>query len=103
MLIRRLLELGAQVKAHDPEAMENVRAEMGDKIHYCDQPMDTLEDVDGLAIVTEWSQFRTPDFEEMKSRMKQPVVFDGRNLYDPQVLAEQGFTYYSIGRPVAGG
>ncbi len=103
VLIRKLLEFGAQVKSHDPEAMENVRAEMGTRIEYCEQPMDTLDDVDGLAIVTEWSQFRTPDFEDMKARMKQPVVFDGRNLYDPQILAELGFTYYSIGRPVAGG
>ncbi len=63
------------------------------------QTMDTLDGADALAIMTEWSEFRTPDFEEMKQRMRSPVIFDGRNLFDPEILREVGFTYYSIGRP----
>ena len=104
VLIDRLLDLGAKVRAHDPEAINNVREIYGDKIEYCDRPMDTLDNADALAIVTEWSDFRTPDFDEMKKRMRGPVIFDGRNLYDMDSMEESGFTYYSIGRPpVRGG
>ena len=99
VLIDRLLELGAKVRVHDPEAMNNVREIYGDKLEYCDRPMDTLDNVDALAIVTEWSEFRTPDFEDMKKRMRGHVIFDGRNLYDMDTMDESGFTYYSIGRP----
>jgi len=102
VLIDRMLELGAQVHVHDPEAMENVRAQYGDKLRYGAQPMDVLEGADALAINTEWSEFRNPDFGDIKRRMKQPVVFDGRNLYDPAQLAEDGFVYYSIGRAAVG-
>ncbi|MEM7311868.1 MAG: UDP-glucose/GDP-mannose dehydrogenase family protein [Planctomycetota bacterium] len=103
VLIQKLLSLGAKVVAYDPEAMENVINELGNGDFRCvEQPMDALDGVDGLAIVTEWSQFRNPDFEQMKSRMKNPVVFDGRNLYEPSQMEESGFTYYSIGRPVRG-
>jgi UDPglucose 6-dehydrogenase len=98
VLIEALLKAGASVQAHDPEAMENVRSKLGDTIRYGTQPMDVLEGADALAINTEWQEFRKPDFAEMKARMAAPVIFDGRNLYDPQILKSEGFTYYSIGR-----
>lgn len=99
VLIRRLLELGAKVRVHDPEAMENVKAIFGDQLTYCHRMMEVADDADALAIVTEWQDYRTPDFDELKSRMKSPTIVDGRNLYDCQKMAEFGFTYYSIGRP----
>lgn len=97
-LIDRLLEKGASVVAHDPEAMDNVRAEYGDKISFVDQPMDALDGADALAINTEWSEFRNPDFDEIKRRMTTPLIFDGRNLYEPEAVQKAGFTYHSIGR-----
>ena len=97
-LIDRLLELGCVVRVHDPEAMENVRAIYGDTLTYCDLPMDCLKNADALAIMTEWTEFRRPEFEQMRSLMREPVIFDGRNLYEPQQMLESGFTYYSIGR-----
>ncbi len=98
VLIDRMLELGADVQVHDPEAMSNVRELYGDKIKYASQPMDVLEAADALVICTEWSEFRHPEFPEVKRRMSAPVIFDGRNLYDPEQMREEGFTYYSIGR-----
>lgn len=102
VLIDKLLELGAEVTAFDPEAMPNVQAELGDKIAFAETAMQALDGADALAIVTEWSQFRTPDFDEMKNRLKEPVVFDGRNLYDAKSMIDLGFTYDSIGRPQKG-
>ena len=99
VLIKRLLELGASIRVHDPEAIENVKAEFGDQVTYCTRLMDVAEAADGLAIVTEWQDYRTPDFSKLKSTMKQPVIFDGRNLYDCEKMKELGFAYYSIGRP----
>lgn len=98
VLIDGLLEAGAKLQVHDPEAMDNVRAIYGDRLVYAAQPMDVLAGADALAINTEWGEFRNPDFATMKSRMAAPVIFDGRNLYDPQQMREEGFTYYSIGR-----
>jgi UDPglucose 6-dehydrogenase len=83
---------------HDPAAMENVRETLGDKIEYAERPMDALDGADALAINTEWSEFRHPDREEMRSRMASPVIFDGRNLFEPRRMRLLGFTYYSIGR-----
>jgi UDPglucose 6-dehydrogenase len=104
VLIDRMLELGANVSVHDPEAMNNVREIYGDKIKYASQPLDVLEAADALVICTEWSEFRHPEFCEVKRRMTTPVVFDGRNLYDPEQMREEGITYYSIGRlPVIAG
>jgi UDPglucose 6-dehydrogenase len=97
-LIHHLLERGGKIAVHDPEAMENARAAYGDKLVYCNTPLDVLEGADALAINTEWGEFRNPDFAEMKRRMRTPVIFDGRNLYDPEHIREQGFTYYSVGR-----
>lgn len=98
VLIDRLLEYGADIQVHDPEAMENVRRLYGDKLQYADQPMDALDNADALAINTEWDEFRNPEFDEMKTRLASPVIFDGRNLYDPAQLKSLGFTYHSIGR-----
>jgi UDPglucose 6-dehydrogenase len=97
-LIDALLKQGASLKVYDPEALKNVQDEYGDKLKYASNPLDALDGVDALAICTEWGDFRNPEFDEMKKRMKSPVVFDGRNLYDPDSMREYGFTYYSIGR-----
>ena len=96
--IDRLLEAGAQVRAFDPEATEHVRAIYGDKVTFCNDPYEALEGSDCLAIVTEWSVFRTPDFDRMKELLAEPVIFDGRNLYDLDRMRKAGFTYNSIGR-----
>src|SRR5215475_15653653 len=94
VLIDFLLAQGAQVRVHDPEAMPNVRAQYGDKLVYCDRPYGTLEGADGLAIVTEWQEFRQPDFDLMRRLMRGTVIFDGRNVYEPQTISKAGFTYY---------
>jgi UDPglucose 6-dehydrogenase len=98
VLIDALLAAGCVVKVHDPEAMPNIRAIYGEKLHYPDHLYDALDDADALAIVTEWNEFRSPDFSQMLSRMRQPVIFDGRNLYDPARMKALGFTYQGIGR-----
>jgi UDPglucose 6-dehydrogenase len=97
-LIESLLASGSQLRVHDPEAMENVRAVYGDRLAYCDRPYGALEGADALAIVTEWQEFRRPDFEVMRRLLRQPVIFDGRNLYETRSMRELGFTYYGIGR-----
>jgi UDPglucose 6-dehydrogenase len=97
-LIDEMLQEGAQLRVHDPEAIPNVKALYGDKLTYCDRPYSALEGSDGLAIVTEWPEFRHPDFEVMRRLMRVPVIFDGRNLYDPKTVKAAGFTYYAIGR-----
>jgi UDPglucose 6-dehydrogenase len=97
-LIDALLASGTSVRVHDPEAMENVRAIYGTKLHYADRPYGALEQADGLAIVTEWPEFRNPDFELIRKLLKGPVIFDGRNIYDEKVMSQAGFTYYGIGR-----
>jgi UDPglucose 6-dehydrogenase len=97
-LIDEMLKEGVQLRVHDPEAIANVKATYGDKLTYCDRPYSALEGVDGLVVVTEWNEFRHPDFEVMRRLMRTPVIFDGRNLYDPKALQAGGFTYYSIGR-----
>jgi UDPglucose 6-dehydrogenase len=102
VLIERLLELKATVRVFDPEAMNNVRALYGERLVYCQRRDDALLGADALAICTEWKQFIHPDFEEMRRLMRRPVVFDGRNIYNPRRMREAGFTYYSIGRPAVG-
>ena len=99
-LIDQLLAAGAAVIVNDPEGMDNVRAIYGDKLTYVDTPIEALTDVDAMALMTEWGEFRSPDFAAMKAAMKTPLVFDGRNVFDPEKMREAGFTYYSIGRPV---
>ncbi|MFH1918415.1 MAG: UDP-glucose/GDP-mannose dehydrogenase family protein [Planctomycetota bacterium] len=98
VLIRRLLDAGAAVRVFDPEALANVKRVFGDALTYCDRAYGTTEGADALAIVTEWQEFRNPDFEVLRRLMNRPVVVDGRNLYDPAQMAQLGFTYASIGR-----
>lgn len=97
-ILARLLNKGARIKAYDPEAMENVRQVFGDKIEYSTSEYEAIQDADALAIVTEWNEFRNPDFDHMKKIMKAPVIFDGRNIYDVKVTRDKGFYYDSIGR-----
>jgi UDPglucose 6-dehydrogenase len=98
VLIDRLLAGGAKVQVHDPEAMENVRQIYGVRLSYSDQPYAALEGAEALAIMTEWKEFLQPDFAQMRSLMKAPVIFDGRNLYNPGNMKTAGFVYHSIGR-----
>ncbi|QDU50081.1 UDP-glucose dehydrogenase family protein [Gimesia panareensis] len=97
VLIDQLLQAGANLKVHDPVAMDNVKAEYGDKLAYFDHHYDTLEDADALAIVTEWNEFRHADFDYIRHKLTHPVIFDGRNLYDPAKLKARGIKYYGIG------
>ena len=97
-MIEDLLERGAQICAFDPEAMNNVKRKFGDKIQFSTSMYEAVESADALIISTEWSIFRTPDFSRLKSKMKSPVIFDGRNLYDIEDMKVEGFYYSSIGR-----
>jgi len=101
-IIRSLLEKGAKIKAYDPEAMENIRKLFGDSIELVSNQYEALDGADALAIITEWSAFRNPDFDEMKKRMKNHLIFDGRNVFSLEIMEEQGFEYESIGRLVLG-
>jgi len=97
-IIEELLKAGATVTAFDPEAMKNVRDVVGDKISFTENQYDALNNCDALIIATEWSEFRTPDFEKMTQRMKSKVIFDGRNVFDLSQMKDLGFYYESIGR-----
>jgi UDPglucose 6-dehydrogenase len=97
-VIERLLAAGAVVRAYDPEASETARRIFGDRIAICARGYDALDGADALAVVTEWNEFREPDFTKIRQRLKAPVVFDGRNIYSPEQMHALGFTYYSIGR-----
>ena len=97
-LIEALLAAGAKVQAYDPEAGRTAKAVLGNRITFAAGNYEALKGADALAIVTEWSEFRRPDFARMRKLMRSPVVFDGRNLFTPQQMTENGFTYYSIGR-----
>jgi UDPglucose 6-dehydrogenase len=101
VIINALLELGARVKAYDPVAMHEAGRIFGDTpgISLCNDEYEALKDADGMLLITEWRQFRYPDFKRIKGEMKEPVIFDGRNQYDPQALRDMGFSYYGIGRP----
>ncbi len=103
-IIARLLEAGARVQAYDPEAMPATRQYLGDNqnVSYVSSTYEALKGADALIICTEWSKFREPDFERMQSLMKAPVIFDGRNLYNPLKLANLGFKYFYIGQKVEG-
>ena len=97
-IIESLLAAGANIIAYDPVAMEEAKRIFGDRITLASNNYNCLEGADALLLVTEWQAFRNPNFERMKSMMRQPLIFDGRNIYDPQQVREMGFTYYSIGR-----
>ena len=99
IIIRGLLEAGAEISAFDPEAVETTRAVLGDVIDYATDQYEPLEHADALVVCTEWNEFRRPDFGRMQSLLNQPLIFDGRNVYDPKRMAELGFHYHSIGRP----
>jgi UDPglucose 6-dehydrogenase len=98
-IINALLAAGAEVHAHDPEALSEAHHVFGDKVRYHRVNYDALEGADALLVVTEWNEFRRPDFQRMRQLMKRPVIFDGRNIYDPEQMRQLGFTYYSVGRP----
>ncbi len=97
-IIHKLLQKGAEITAFDPEAMENVRKKIGNAISYASNKYSTLENADALIICTEWSIFRTPDFEKLRQKLKNPVIFDGRNLYDTEDMKNENIHYFSIGR-----
>jgi len=98
VLCNQLLEAGATVTAFDPEAMEEAKhVYIGDKINYADKPMDALDGADALFVVTEWNEFRRPDFESIYESLEHPVIIDGRNIFSRDVVEEMGFTYYAVG------
>jgi UDPglucose 6-dehydrogenase len=98
VIIESLLKEGAKVKVHDPAAMQNAKKVFGSRVHYCESSFDALKDANALAVVTEWNEFRKPDFQRMKTLMKEYIIFDGRNIYDPKELKKAGFEYHGIGR-----
>jgi len=102
-LIEELLADGALVVAHDPVAMRQARAQLGDRIEYAANPYAAVEGAEALFLVTEWNEFRQPDFTRVKQLMARPVLFDGRNIWNPQRLAELGFEYHGVGRRRASG
>jgi UDPglucose 6-dehydrogenase len=97
-IIERLLERGAQVRAYETAAGAVAKRLFDGRIAVCDRSYDTLSGADALAIVTEWNEFREPDFVKMRSLLRAPIVFDGRNIYSPEQMRALGFTYFSIGR-----
>ncbi len=99
-IIQELIDAGAEITVFDPEAMENVKTIFGDKISYAENQYDTLEGAHALAIITEWSVFRTPDFDKMEKLLNDKVIFDGRNLYDLEQMRKAGYHYESIGRSI---
>ncbi len=98
VIIRRLLELGAQINAYDPQALEEARKMFGESIRYARNNYEALQDADALILLTEWNVFRNPDFQKVKKLLRYPVIFDGRNQYNPQEMKERGFIYFGIGR-----
>lgn len=98
-LIKELVSIGASIIAFDPEAIETTKQELGTLIEYAENQYAALEGADALVIATEWNEFRRPDFKKMKKLMKNPVIFDGRNLYEPSIISKNGFEYFSVGRP----
>ncbi|WP_405234283.1 UDP-glucose dehydrogenase family protein [Lentisalinibacter salinarum] len=100
VLMEALWDAGANVRAYDPVAMEEAERIYGNRedLVFCESSMETLDGADALAIVTEWQEFRSPDYDTIKDKLAQPVIFDGRNLYEPHLMEHMGFTYYAIGR-----
>ena len=97
-LLEDLLEAGATVRAHDPQAMENIRALFGNRVTLCETMYDAVVDADALAVVTEWHEYRRPDFQRIKRLMRNASLFDGRNIWDPDEIRSFGFWYTGIGR-----
>ena len=97
-LIEKLLENGAVVKAYDPAAMAETKKRLGNRIIYASDQYEALKGADAMALMTEWSEFRLPNFNTMANLMNAKVIFDGRNIYDPAELKKRGFVYFGIGR-----
>lgn len=98
VLMEKLLAAGCKVKAYDPVAMPEAKRKIGDAIHFCQDQYEAVDQADALLLITEWKEFRLPDLELMKKLMNKPLLFDGRNIYDPEEMREAGFEYFSIGR-----
>jgi UDPglucose 6-dehydrogenase len=100
-LMEALWQAGARVRAYDPVAMAEARRIFGDRddLILCSSAMEAVQGADALAVVTEWTEFRSPDFEQIREQLREPVIFDGRNIYDPTYLGRLGIRHYSIGRP----
>ena len=96
-IIRKLQQEGVQIKAYDPQAMENAKAILDD-VEYCKDPYDVARDSDALILITEWDEFRSLGLSRIKGLLKQPVVIDGRNVYDPEKMKQLGFVYQGVGR-----
>ena len=101
VIIESLLKAGAKVQAYDPEAAEEAHKVFGERITYAKRSYDALQGADALVVVTEWNEFRRPDFDRIKTSLKRPLVIDGRNIFDPKKMKSLGFEYYSLGRPLA--
>lgn len=97
VVIEQILSEGGAVSAYDPVAVEEAKRDLGERIEYCDNSYDALDGADALVVITEWPEFRVPDWNKIKQAMKEPVIFDGRNIYDAQEARTQGFKYYGIG------
>ena len=97
-IINALLEFGATVKAYDPKGFEQAKTIFGDKITYAKNSYDALENADCMLLLTEWNEFRRPDFDRIKDLMKSPIIFDGRNQYDGERLRQRGFEYHCVGK-----
>ncbi|RPI23919.1 MAG: UDP-glucose/GDP-mannose dehydrogenase family protein [Acidobacteria bacterium] len=98
VVIEHLLKLGADVQAYDPEAIGQARSVFGKRIKYAKNNYEAVKGADALLLITEWNVFRNPDFEKVRSLLKYPVIFDGRNQYNPIEMRELGFLYFGIGR-----
>ena len=98
VLISMLLAAGAKVQAYDPAGMPEAKAKLGDTVIYASDPYQAVENADALLLMTEWSEFRLPDWEVISNKLKNQVIFDGRNIYDPNEIRRMGFEYYGIGR-----
>jgi UDPglucose 6-dehydrogenase len=96
--IEKFLKAGMKVRAYDPEAMDEAKKKLGDRVEMSKQSYEILEGADALVIFTDWQEFRNPDFDQITSKLKKAVIFDGRNLYDPNYIKKQGVEYHSIGR-----
>ena len=99
-IIAELLKAGAEITAYDPEAMENVKVLLGDKVEFVDDSYEALNGADALVIATEWAQFRNPNFDIISEKLNKKTIFDGRNLYDLDEMKELGFYYESVGRRI---
>jgi len=97
--VDKFLEAGIAIKAYDPEAMQTAQAHFGDQVPFCSDYYEALEGADGLVVMTDWQQFRNPDFERIARVLSRPIIFDGRNLYDPSYVQGMGLEYHCLGRP----